>query len=346
MIKRPKIILMVLIIIVIGIFVFFPKHQVERSFYYWKTTFSLNKTDRDELNRLKVTTLYIRFFDVVWNPVTNRPAPNSTIHFKQKIPKGIQLIPTVFITNETLSKISIDQVDALAYHIYKRIQVIIKDADLNSVKEIQLDADWTVSTKDKYFALLRKFHAHLNKTQDLSVTIRLHQVKYRSETGVPPADRGILMFYNLESPAETNAKNPIFDLNEGKQYLSDLDRYPLALDLALPIYSWGAVYQGDRFIGLVSNLTTDDLQVNPDFQPVTSHVFVANANTRLRGSYVYKNDRIRIDESSPRDLIKASQFIGGMIRNRHVRVAIFHFDSELINRTGQGNINAIYRSFH
>ena len=54
----------------------------------------------------------------------------------------------------------------------------------------------------------------------MSATIRLHQVKYRADTGVPPVDRGMLMAYNLLPPDQAGERSSILDnreLGEGRK---------------------------------------------------------------------------------------------------------------------------------
>ena len=67
-----------------------------------------------------------------------------------------------------------------------------------SCQEIQIDCDWTKSTKDKYFYLLKKIK-ELSK-KEISCTLRLYPYKYPEIMGVPPVDKAMLMCYNLIKP--------------------------------------------------------------------------------------------------------------------------------------------------
>jgi hypothetical protein len=63
-------------------------------------------------------------------------------------------------------------------------------------------------------------------------------VKYRERTGVPPVDRGMLMFYNMGRFSADPEARAIFDLESARRYLARISSYPLPLDLALPMWSW------------------------------------------------------------------------------------------------------------
>lgn len=319
-------------------------HRVERGFYYWKSSFNLKPEDYSTLRKLNVKTLYIKFFDVVWDSEQKRAIPVSSIRFPSRIPKNISIIPTVFITNETMVNIPRESVNQLADHIHEKITRLAANVGKNSIREIQLDCDWTTGTRDKYFALLMRFHQSLPMGMRLSATIRLHQVKYRSETGVPPVDRGILMFYNMESPSDPSVSNAILNLQVGKGYLANLSSYPLPLDIALPLYSWGAVFQGERFIGLINNLSREELLRHPDQFSHQGNFFAARKNTWIRGTNVYKNDRIRVDESNPAECAKAAHILARRIRNHSYRVVIFHYEPELLRRAVYEKVASIYSS--
>ena len=65
--------------------------------------------------------------------------------------------------------------------------------DIENVKEIQIDCDWTASTQEAYFEFLHYLKEKAKDKQiQLSATIRLHQLSMTP----PPVDRGILMMYN------------------------------------------------------------------------------------------------------------------------------------------------------
>ena len=146
-----------------------------------------------------------------------------------KLPQRFRVIPTVFITNECIKKIDSSQIKTLAGNVYNLVQDIINTHGFNSIKEIQFDCDWTASTRSNYFLLLEKFNALWKDSGiPVSATIRLHQVKFMSRTGVPPVKKGLLMCYNMGNLKNPATGNSIIETAE----LEKLYRNPLRLSAA------------------------------------------------------------------------------------------------------------------
>ena len=68
----------------------------------------------------------------------------------------------------------------------------------------------------------------------MSTTIRLHQLSMP----VPPVDYGVLMIYNTGNPDKWEERNPILDYRDVYPYLNRLDKYPLPLAAAYPVFHW------------------------------------------------------------------------------------------------------------
>lgn len=317
---------------------------IERGFYYWKSIVKLDATDNERLKQLHVGRFYVKCFDVVWDETQAQAIPVAEARFVSKLPPDIEVIPTVYITNETLKKTPSSAIPNLANRIREKTMIIISGANISAPKEFQVDCDWTLQTRDKYFQLLRSLHKDLETTIELTATIRLHQVKYMKQTGIPPVDRGILMAYNLESPADIRAKNSIILYDTAKSYLDHLGAYPLPLDIGLPLYSLGAIFQGERCIGLIADLTSAELRRNKNFIRIGLSLFQATSNTYLHGAYIYKNDQIRIDESDLQETIKVAAFIGRRLQNRNTRVILFDYNAQRLGGVRHAELEALYRS--
>jgi len=74
----------------------------------------------------------------------------------------------------------------------------------------------------------------LKKDFNVTATIRLHQIKFKDKTGIPPVDQGVLMAYNI-GELKNNKQNSILEANIVKQYINKNTEYPLKLKLALDI---------------------------------------------------------------------------------------------------------------
>ena len=323
-----------------------PTRQVNRGFYYWRSSFNISTEDNGSLKKLGVRRLYVKFFDVAWDKDSGQPLPVSVTRFNSGFPEGATIIPTVFITNETIKKLSHDHMELLAGQVHKKIHQMLAQTQPVKINEIQLDCDWTDGTRDKYFHFLKHFHALQDDNTEISATIRLHQIKYRTRTGVPPVDRGALMVYNLSHPANIKVENAIFDLKTSLNYLENVNTYPLPLDIALPIFSWGAVFQGDRFVGLINNLTSKALKNDTRFISLGDSRFQAQENAYLQGAYVYKNDVVRIDHSPISDIVKAGRFLAKKTKEREIRVILYHWNPQQMEEIGYEDYEALYHSLH
>lgn len=215
--------------------------ETVNSAYYWATTFQMSDKKADFIRDYHVRKLYMRFFDVVMDK--DQAVPNATIEFLDTIPTDLQVIPTVFITNDCMAV----RQDSLPGRIVGRVLKMCHTHDVPNVKEIQIDCDWTKRTQDEYFRFLETIKQLLNdKGLDLSVTIRLHQLSMT----VPPADRGVLMVYNTGDLTDPACENPIIDIRDVKPYLESMRSYRLPMAAAYPIFSWNVLRRGGAFVGI------------------------------------------------------------------------------------------------
>lgn len=201
------------------------------SVYYWRTDLRLDSTERAFLSQYNINKVYCRYFDVVMNDDGTEPSPNATISFSGTLPAGIELIPTIYITEDCMHKPHKD----LAKKIVDRILQMNETNDISNVHEIQIDCDYTSKSRQTYYKFLEEVRHQLSsKKYQLSTTIRLHQLSMPA----PPADYGVLMVYNTGNPLKWQERNPILDYRDVYPYLSRLNDYPLPLATAYPVYQW------------------------------------------------------------------------------------------------------------
>ena len=306
-------------------------HKISRGVYYWKTTFILTRAEKQWLNNNDIGKIYLHYFDIDWNPVLREPVPIGSITIQKKDSYDIEITPVVFITNKALLNIADSSTSNLAQKIFERVKDISESLNNSGLKEIQVDCDWTISTKVKYFTLLNNLKKLCsNGDINLSATIRLHQVKYIMKTGVPPVDRGALMFYNMTPVSNLNTVNSIFNPDIAKKYLANFDKYPLKLDLILPAFSWGVLFHNHKISGLINGLKTCSLKGNKDFIQKKAATFRANGNIILNGYSIRKNDLIRIEEISPETTQLAARIIEPYIQNDSLVVSLFYLNKEVI----------------
>ena len=201
--------------------------------YYWRTDFRLDSTERAFLSIYNINKVYCRYFDVVMGEEQG-PVPNATITFSDSLPIGVEMIPTIYITEDCMHQAP----KGLAEKLVKRIQQMNETNDIKGVQEIQIDCDYTAKSRKVYYQFLKEVKTAWK--QKLSTTIRLHQLSMEE----PPVDYGTLMLYNTGDPRKWTERNPILDARDVYPYVRRLDDYPLPLAAAYPVFSWLRVIQG------------------------------------------------------------------------------------------------------
>lgn len=203
--------------------------------YYWRTDLRLDSTERAFLEQYNINKVYCRYFDVVIDSARSQdPMPNATITFSDSLPEGIEMIPTVYITENCMHQ----RHKGLAEKLVERIRQMNETNDIIGVKEIQIDCDYTINSLPTYYQFLKEVKEAWG--QQLSTTIRLHQLS----TKAPPVDYGVLMLYNTGDPRKWTERNPILDIRDVSPYLKRLDRYPLPLAAAYPVFTWLRMING------------------------------------------------------------------------------------------------------
>lgn len=224
-----------------------------RSMYYWSTEFGLDSCKSSFLAEHNIKKMYIRFFDVVMGE-DGQARPNATIRFSSAVPKGMDIVPVVFIVNECMKR----NTEGLAERILTRILQMDETNDISGVKEIQIDCDWTNGTHDNFFKFMDELckMAHRDGIK-VSVTIRLHQLGQTP----PPADKGILMMYNTGDFTDLSCEKPILDMNDAAPYIKNLADFKLPLSTAYPVFGWNILFRDKQFVGIMH--ADDDLPVLP-----------------------------------------------------------------------------------
>lgn len=314
--------------------------DVSRGIYYWKSGFKLTETERKTLDACKIKKLYIKAFDVDWDFAKKRVIPKASIRFEEEIPQGMEVIPTIFITNQVLKQTPDNQLDTLAKSIKTHLISVWKNKHF---QEIQFDCDWTVSTRERYFYLLRQLKK-LFPEKHLSATIRLHQIKFAHKTGIPPVERGMLMFYNMSNWKKPQIRNSIYDLDAASQYLATLDKYPMPLDVVMPIFRWVIIYRNNTFLTVINNIDNQALS-SQKFLNKNDNKYTVLDDTSAFGISLRKGDLIRVEEVSFDEIIKGSTTLREKISTQKLTFALYHLDQSNINFYGNEKLSQIYASF-
>jgi hypothetical protein len=314
------------IILLLALLAACKKKVPERAYYYWKTKFTLTPADGQLLRSLHINKLYIRFFDVDWEESKGEAIPKGKINFASPTEKGLDIVPVVYITNKTFLHTKGKDIGVLAEKVFNQMNII---AGKNSIvyKEMQFDCDWTESTRASYFNFINEIkQLSGNCTLTLSATIRLHQVKYYKITGVPPVDRGMLMYYNMGKIDTSATNNSIFNTNDAGKYIDHIDSYPLPMDIVLPTFSWGILIRGGKVINLLSSLSLGDFKNNCNFIPVCNNQYKVRQSFFYKGFYLMENDLVKVEQTTP-ELCKLAAMQVAKKMKHPALVAFYHLDS-------------------
>ena len=221
------------------------------SIYHWKSTFELDSAELAFLQTHNIDRIYLKLFDVATEhnflDGTADIVPIATTKFVSAVPKGAEIVPVVYITIDALRAMEGREAE-FANLIVERSVAMCNYNKLGKIRELQLDCDWTSTSKDVYCNLCKLVKESLQaKEMVLSITVRLHQLK---ETP-PTADSGVLMLYNTGALTNHNTRNSILDIKDAKPYIKTLE-YPIPLNYAYPAFGWGVKFENKKFVSIVA----------------------------------------------------------------------------------------------
>lgn len=307
------------------------------SFYHWKTHYTPDSLEQHYLQELSGERLYLRLFDVDWEPQQQAPIPKAEARITAALP--LTVVPTIYITNRTLLQSSAAQRDTLVLRIVEKVASYLP---LDQVPELQIDCDWTGRSQSAYFKLLEALRTTLPASTKLSATLRLHQYRWPKKTGVPPTDRVMLMFYNMGELDDWQEPNSILNLDKAQAYLQHTNEYPLPLDIALPLFRWGVLYRQGQMIKLINQLSREELKaVGAVATDESGRRFRIPESTYLQGYYLYTGDEIRLEEVSPQALQEAAKLLRLLPCSEERYLAFYHLDSALLTTFPPASLHRI-----
>jgi len=336
-------------ILVISVFLIFgckQKSTVHPTFYYWKTDYHNRKAETTYLDHFKAQSLYVRIMDVDFNPDLQLPVPVSPIKFSDPLPKTVNIIPVVFIVNNVFNKIDTIQTAVMADRIAKFVAAKVRQAGKQNYQELQIDCDWTKGTRNRYFKFLEQLKANaLLKDKNISVTLRLHQVKNLVSSGVPPVEKAILMCYNMGNLRKYGQQNSILDQHEMDLYLKDfLEHYPLPLDVALPVFEWAVVFRKEQYAGISKRIGKTQIEDKKLFkQRGNSILYDLLVDYPTAG--LKQGDVVRWEQISAEDLLVTSKFLSRYLSPKDRNLVFYHLDTDLLKHFTNENLQKIIANF-
>ena len=308
--------------------------SAHRGVYHWKTTYNPTDWEKKWMKDHKVNKLYIKLFDVEAGDNADEPdwkmVPVATTVFKQKLPKEMDVIPVVYITVDAIRALDGDYWSCSWYarRVVKRINDMMDEHYEGTIKEVQLDCDWTQQTERTYFMFVREIKSMLDSGITISGTLRLHQLRevnhptrdrWRVSDSIP-FDRSMLMCYNTGRLQDRKTKNSILDFDDVEPYLRQYIPTELPrTDVAYPVYGWGVEFnQQGQFRKIVNSQSLAN--------------FVKNQ----------KDWKIKIREEwgEPREIRKTQRALP-LLDSLHT-VILYHLDSLNLSKYSYEDIEEFY----
>lgn len=316
------------------------------SFYYWKTVYQNDSIEQAALRAMHSPRLYVRIMDVDQADDNSMPVPISPVRFDDPLPDSIDLVPVVFVVHSIFKKMDDQQIAGLADKVLDFVAAKVRQAGKMDYSELQVDCDWTGGSRDAYFNFLEKLQESPKfKNKSLSITLRLHQVRDIKRSGVPPVDRALVMCYNMGNLRRYGSHNSIFDLREMEAYLKNhLRKYPLKLDIALPLFSWKVVFRNKEYAGISKRLKTQSLLDSSLFvqQDATSLYTLKKdlPDIGLRSGDVIRNEQVEMS-----DLYQASDFLSRYLPGGDFNLIFYHLDKDILEKFPHDELQKISEHF-
>jgi hypothetical protein len=317
--------------------------EARRAFYFWRTTFVLSPAEQQAIAALHVERIYLRVFDLGW--ADDAVATLGPVGGAGPVPAGVEIVPVVYLKAEVFKHVMAAQLPSIAGEAWRKVQD--RAAALGfAVHELQLDCDWTDTTREGFFGFVRALASVA--AVPLSSTIRLHQVKYRERTGVPPVERGTLMFYNMGKFSADPDARMIFDAGSAAKYLARVDDYPLPLDVALPIWSWTVHTRDELVVGLMQSTDPAELPALDFLRAEGTERFVATRDAFLHGELLREGDVLKIEVTGPAETQAAAAMIAPHLAATtpgHARtITLFDLSERNLTRHGTDQLENVFRA--
>ncbi|MCF8323575.1 MAG: hypothetical protein K9I84_01350 [Leadbetterella sp.] len=305
-----------------------------RAVYYWKTTFELSQIESAFLEENKIEKIYLRYFDV--DMLHNEAIPKGILTIKSKVNQ--EIIPTVFITNRVFERLNFDQIADLSTKVLGQINKIS-----STCKEIQLDCDWTLNTKNKYFFFLEKLKENSSKNMRFSATIRLHQIKFYQKTGIPPVDEGVLMLYNTGDWRKLKNENSLFDPQTSMNYLDNIGNYPMKLNFAFPFFQQVLAYRNGIFYTFIKNCSLGEIDANLAFEKSEiENQFLCKNDVQFKNISFRKNDILKYESSDFDKINKTKNKILQKIITPKTTLILYHLDEKNLSNFSKSQISTFF----
>ena len=316
--------------------------------FRWKNSYWMEGDEELAVGRNAIQRVYLKMLDIDWNPANGAyPVSAVRVPYQWRNYSGeggawtqqVELVPCIYITNATFLKINDEELVELAYNLLRKLRMECPP----TIHGVMLDCDWSAKTRERFFRLTRIMNDSLDVP--LTATIRLHQYAQPFNTGVPPADRGMLMPYNVGQITEPGDGNSIFDLSVAEPYFKSSSPYPLPLDIGLPAFSWGVQFRNGKFIGILQDeqvRTARNFRMLSGESDGTMQVTQEN-NTAM--PELHLGDMVRMERMTPELIARVAQLARKAVNSDTLSVVYFELGTGTFQRMDQREVRAGFEAF-
>ncbi|MEZ4755320.1 MAG: hypothetical protein R2817_00670 [Flavobacteriales bacterium] len=325
-----------------------PEPVVIPSAFRWKNSSWLDGGEEQAITRNGIQRVYHKLLDIDRNaahgahPVSVVRIPYQWRNYSERNGQWtdrVELVPCIYITNNTFLQISDKEVDQLACNLLRKLRMELPER----VHGVLLDCDWSAKTKDRFFRLTRI----LNDSLDVPVTatIRLHQYARPAKTGVPPADRGMLMPYNVGQVTAPGADNSIFDRATAEPYFVNARPYPLPLDIGLPAFSWGVQFRNGAFVGVLQDQQVQDALSLGLLSGETNGTMQVTQENNEHMPQLHLGDVVRVERMTPDAIAEVAQLARTTVNSDTLAVAYFELGTSAFQKMTTEQVAAGFDRF-
>ena len=318
------------------------------SVFRWRNGHGLAGEEHQAMERNGVQRVYFKLLDIGWNPA-NGAHPVSSVavpyEWRDYSREGgpwtdkVEFVPCIYITNTTFEKLDATGTEELVHNLLRKLRMECPV----KLHGVLLDCDWTPSTKDRFFQLTRSMNDSLRVP--LITTIRLHQYADPGKTGVPPADRGMLMVYNVGRLQDRGHVNSIFDEPSATPYFAHAKPYPLPLDVALPAFSWGAQFRKGRFQGILQEEQVDEALRRGLLHDPKDGLMQVIMEDNENLPDLHLGDEVRMERITPEHITEAAQLARHAVNCDTVAIAFFEVGAHSFQELDTMFVAGVHRSF-
>jgi hypothetical protein len=98
--------------------------------------------------------------------------------------------------------------------------------------------------------------------------------------------------------------NSIYDRNIANKYVASLKKYPLQINIALPIYSWAIHIREGKVIGLKNKIEVNTIKKDANFVQENKCSFKVKSDNYKSGSFYKKGDFLKFESINSIDLLE------------------------------------------